>query len=65
VRDVLRQEVHLSAVGSEFVDRDQESEETRDYRTHMNAEGSPSDTVAASYIWTPGTELAASAQSKQ
>ena len=65
VRDVLRQEVHLSAVGSAFVDRDQESEETRDYRTHMNAEGSPSDTVAASYIWTPGTELAASAQSKQ
>jgi len=65
VRDVLRQEVHLSAVGSAFVDRDQESEETRDYRTYMNAEGSPSDTVAASYIWTPGTELAASAQSKQ
>jgi rubrerythrin len=65
VRDTLRREVHLSAVGSEFVDRDQESEETRDYRAHMNAEGSPSDTVAAGYIWTPGTELAAPAYSKK
>jgi hypothetical protein len=65
VRDVLRREVHLSAVGSEFVDRDQESEETRDYRTHMNSEGSPSDTVAAGYVWTPVTELAATAPSKR
>ena len=65
VRDTLRRELHLSAVGTEFVDRDQESEETRDYRTHMNSEGSPSDTVAAGYVWTPGTELAAAAPSKR
>ena len=58
VRQVLRTEVHLSAAGSEFVDRDQETQQTRDYRAHMNSEGSPSDTVAASYIWRPGTELA-------
>jgi len=31
----------------------------------MNADGSPSDRVAAGYIWTPGTELAAPAQSRR
>ena len=65
VRQVLRTEVNLSAVDSKFVDRSQETEHTRAYRNHMNSEGSPSDTVAASYIWTPGTELAAPAQSKR
>jgi hypothetical protein len=54
---VLRAEVHLTAVGNEFVDRSQESAQTRDYRTHMNSDGSPSETVAAGYIWRPGTEL--------
>jgi hypothetical protein len=58
VRDTLRTEVQLSAAGPEFVDRSEETEQTRDYRSHMNADGSPSDTVAAGYIWTPGTELA-------
>ena len=65
VRQVLRTEVHLSAVGSEFVDRAQETEHTRNYRHHMNSEGSPSDTVAAGYIWTPGTELAIPAGSRR
>jgi rubrerythrin len=65
VRQVLRTEVHLSAAGREFVDRSQETQQTRDYRAHMNSEGSPSDTVAASYVWTPGTELAAPAQTKR
>jgi rubrerythrin len=65
VRQVLRTEVNLSAAGTEFVDRSQETEHTRDYRTHMNSEGSPSDKVAASYIWTPGTELAAPAQARR
>jgi hypothetical protein len=64
VRDTLRREVQLSAVGTKFVDRSEETEETRDYRHHMNADGSPSDTVAAGYIWTPGTELAAPASSR-
>jgi rubrerythrin len=63
IRQTLRTEVHLSAAGREFVDRSQETEHTRDYRNQMNSQGSPSDTVAASYIWTPGTELAAPAQS--
>ncbi|MFW5924820.1 MAG: hypothetical protein ACOCV4_01575 [Myxococcota bacterium] len=58
VRETLRNEVHLSAKGGEFVDRNDESEETRRYRDRMNSEGSPSDTVAADYVWQPGTELA-------
>jgi rubrerythrin len=59
VRKVLREEVNLRAVGTEFVDA---SEVPRDnpsnaYREHMNSEGSPSERVGAGYIWTPGTEL--------
>jgi hypothetical protein len=65
VRQTLRTEVNLSAVNSDFVDRSQETETTRQYRSHMNSDGSPSDRVAASYIWTPGTELAALAQPRR
>jgi rubrerythrin len=65
VRQTLRTEVNLSAVDSQFVDRSQETEHTRNYRQQMNSEGSPSDTVAAGYIWTPGTELAAPAGSRR
>jgi rubrerythrin len=65
VRQTLRTEVNLSAVDSQFVDRSQETEHTRNYRHQMNSEGSPSDTVAAGYIWTPGTELAAPAGSRR
>ena len=59
VRDVLRKEVNLSARGSEFVDRKEELERTRDYREQMNRDGSPSDRVSADWKWNPGTELAA------
>jgi hypothetical protein len=65
VRQTLRQEVQLSAAGAAFVDRSEETEQTRAYRAHMNADGSPSDTVSASYIWMPGTELAAPAHIKR
>lgn len=65
VRQTLRAEVNLSAAGSAFVDRSQETKETRAYRTQLNADGSPSDTVAASYLWTPGTELAAPVHSRR
>jgi hypothetical protein len=65
VRDVLRAEVNLSAAGTEFVDRSQETQETQEYRSHMNSDGSPSDTVAASYVWMPGTELASPAQPRR
>ena len=65
VREVLRAEVNLSAAGSAFVDRSQETKETQQYRTQMNAEGSPSDTVAAGYFWMPGTELATPVHSQR
>jgi hypothetical protein len=56
VRETLRRELTLSARGPEFVDREQESEATRAYREQMSSEGSPSETVAAGYVWRPGTE---------
>jgi rubrerythrin len=65
VRETLRREVQLSAAGAAFVDHSEETEQTRAYRTHMNSDGSPSDTVSAGYIWMPGTELAAPAHIKQ
>lgn len=57
VRDVLRKEVELSARGHEIVERDAESKATREYREHLNSEGSPSDEVSAGWSWRPGTEL--------
>jgi hypothetical protein len=36
---------------------EQEPQSSLDYRNHMNSEGSPSETVAAGYSWTPGTEV--------
>ncbi len=58
VRGVLRTEVRLSAVGPDFVERSQETGQTKAYRDHLNSQGSPTDTAAAGYAWTPGTELA-------
>jgi rubrerythrin len=60
VRQVLRQELDLSAAGTEVVHRDQETAETRAYRDQMNSDGSPTETVAAGYLWMPGGELACS-----
>lgn len=57
VRHVLSQEVDLRANGTQFVDKSQESQASIDYRTHINSDGSPSETVAGGYIWSPGTEL--------
>ena len=62
VRQVLRDEVMFSSVGTEYVTSpDQESAETRAYRAQMNADGSPTDTVAAGYVWMPGSEVVAMA----
>lgn len=60
VRQVLDDEVHLRTIGPDFIDsrQVQESPETLQYRQRMNAHGSPSDTVAAGWVWQPGTELA-------
>jgi hypothetical protein len=57
VRETLEEEINLSTAGAAFVDRSEESEETRKYRDHLNSDGSPSEMVAAGYRWRPGTEL--------
>lgn len=58
VRLVLNREVDLRAAGPQFVPREQESRASLDYRARLNADGSPSQIVAAGYTWRPGTELA-------
>ena len=58
VQETLRAEVDLRARGVNFVRPDEESDATREQRRQLNSEGSPSETVAAGYIWHPGTELA-------
>ena len=57
VRKVLASEIDVRADGTEFIDKAQESELSLRYRAMVNADGSPSDTVASGYVWSPGTEL--------
>lgn len=57
VRKVLKQEVDLRAKDGQFVPIAEESQASIAYRKHMNSEGSPTESVAAGYQWTPGTEL--------
>ena len=57
VRQTLAAEADLRANGTEIVDRSRDSQASIAYRNHMNSDGSPSDQVAAGYIWRPGTEL--------
>jgi rubrerythrin len=61
VRDVLAKEVDLRANGTEIVPKEQlpRGNPSSAYAKQMNADGSPSETVAAGWIWTPGGELAA------
>lgn len=60
IREVLRNETDMRAVGPRFIDgtKEEESAATQEYRRHMNSEGSPSETVASDYHWVPGTEMA-------
>ncbi len=58
VRRTLHDEVDLRRAGPQFVDLAGESATSLAYRGRVNADGSPSETVAAGYVWTPGTELA-------
>ncbi|MGB6056560.1 MAG: hypothetical protein WBG17_15140 [Burkholderiaceae bacterium] len=58
VREVLAKEVDLRAKGTRYVGVDEESRESIAYRDQLNSAGSPTDTVAAGYHWTAGTELA-------
>ena len=57
VRKTLAEEVDLRANGTEIVPKDKESAASRSYREALNAEGSPSESVAAGYRWAPGSEL--------
>jgi hypothetical protein len=59
VREVLRREVGLTAMGSDFVPMNNERTDSPSaiYRGQLNSEGSPSDRVSAGYQWSPGTEL--------
>jgi hypothetical protein len=59
VREVLEAEVDLRAVGTRFVPASEEGPDSPSvrYRAHLNSEGSPSETVAVGYRWTPGGEL--------
>jgi rubrerythrin len=57
VRRTLAGEVELRARGTEIVPKDKESKASVAYREAMNAEGSPSEIVAAGYRWAPGSEL--------
>ena len=60
VRETLNNEVNLRAAGTEFIDVQDEPERAPAsiaYREQMNSEGSPTEIVAAGYVWTPGTEL--------
>ena len=58
VRATLEAEVGYSANGTEIVKTfAEEGEDSKVYRQTVNAAGSPSETVAQGYCWTPGTEL--------
>jgi rubrerythrin len=59
VRSVLAAEVDLRAVGTQFVPKEQVPPDSPsvEYQRQMNSRGSPSESVAAGYIWQPGTEL--------
>jgi hypothetical protein len=57
VRRTVETEVPLRKDGTQFVDEANEGRSSLDYRATVNADGSPSETVSATYRWTPGTEL--------
>src|SRR3954465_9427358 len=59
VRNVLRNEVNLRAVQANFAPSEQEPAQgaSARYRAQLNADGSPTEAVAAGYVWAPGTEL--------
>jgi len=58
VRKTLSQEIDLRARGTQYVSKAEESPESLAYRDQLNSFGSPTDAIAMSYRWQPGTELA-------
>jgi hypothetical protein len=57
LREVTERESQMRKRGTEFVDEADEARSSLEYREAVNAQGSPSETVSATYTWTPGTEL--------
>jgi hypothetical protein len=57
VKQTVLSEVPLRKNGTDFVDEASEGQSSLEYRSAVNADGSPSTTVSDTYSWTPGTEL--------
>lgn len=57
VKETLKNEVHLRAEGTQFVENEPADSASARHRAILNQHGSPSDIIAAGYRWMPGTEL--------
>jgi hypothetical protein len=59
VRETLRNEVHLTAIGQDFVSREKEAPDSASnvYRAQLQSEGLAANRISAGYVWKPGTEL--------
>ncbi len=57
VRQVVAAESQLRKRDTEFVDQAGEGKSSLAYRSAVNASGSPSETISATYTWMHGTEL--------
>lgn len=57
LRKAIAEETELRKNGTEFVGREDEGASSLQYREAVNADGSPSSIVSATYSWMPGTEL--------
>jgi hypothetical protein len=57
LRKTIAAETSLRKDGTEFVQQNAEGRSSLEYRDAVNAGGSPSTTVSATYSWMPGTEL--------
>jgi hypothetical protein len=64
LRQVIAQETTMRKDGTQFVAEDNEGASSLTYRRQMNRDGSPSETISATYHWAPGTELARAATLK-
>jgi hypothetical protein len=65
VRQVIDNETSMRKDGTRFVDEPSEGRSSLAYRQQMNRDGSPSETVSATYHWAPGTELARAASARK
>lgn len=57
IHGVIEKETAMRKNGTEFVDEADEGESSLVYRDQVNADGSPSSIISATYSWTSGTEL--------